>query len=385
MGGNSTDFSLSPTALTDAPLADLATALHTRFILGVNLGSDDPSLAAAQVQNDLSQMPDGSIEALEIGNEPDSYYRNGLRTSTYSFQDYLNDFNTWEADINPLLPAGVKLAAPAWASTASLSNLPALLTAEAPSLSIVTQHYYVGSPTSTSAQDYLLTPSVSTNGPKAVATAVTEAHASGLKFRMGEMGTFYGAGIPGISDAFGSALWAVDTMFEYSNVGVDGVNWETSTGNSDAPFTIETAGSGANTTYTLTSVTPLYYGMLFFQQATANHSSLLPVTVNTTANLKCWPTVDSNGTNRLTILNKDETQSGAVIVTMPGYNVATITWLTAPSFTSTSGVTFGGQTFDSSTDGNILGTPSTETVEGNNGVFAIQMPITSAALVVFSN
>ena len=331
-------------------------------------------------------MPDGSIEALEIGNEPDSYYRNGLRPGTYSFQDYLNDFNTWQAGINPLLPSGVKLAAPAWASTVSLSNLPAVLSAETPSLSIVTQHYYVGSPTSTSAQDYLLTPSVSTNGPKAVAKAVTEAHASGLKFRMGEMGTFYGAGIPGISDAFGSALWSIDTMFEYANAGVDGVNWETSSGNSDPPFYFETASdaSGTNTTYSLTSVTPLYYGMLFFEEATANHSSLLPVTVNTTANLKCWPTVDANGTNRLTILNKDETQSGTVMVTMPGYNVATITWLTAQSFTSTSGVTLGGQTFDSSTDGNILGTPSTETVQGNNGVFAIDMPVTSAALVVFS-
>jgi len=174
-------------------------------------------------------------------------------------------------------------------------------------------------------------------------------------------------------------------MFEYANVGVDGVNWETSSGNYDHPFFFETATTGGVTSYTLTSVSPLYYGMLLFQQATANQSRLLPVTVQTTANLKCWPTVDSNGTNRLTILNKDELQSGIVMVTMPGYSVATITRLTAPSYTSTTGVTLGGQTFDTSVDGTIQGTPSTETVEGNNGVFAIQMPVTSAALVVFSN
>ncbi len=387
MGGNSTDVSIAPSASTDAPLADLATALHTRFILGVNLGSDAPSLAVTQAQNDVSQMPAGSIEAVEIGNEPDLYHRNGFRPSTYSFQDYLNDFDTWKADIDPLLPPGVKFSAPAWASTASLSNLPTLLDAEAPSLSIVTQHYYVGSPSSNPAPDYLLAPRVSTIGPNAVAAAAAEAHASGLKFRMGELGSISGAGVAGISDAFGSALWAVDTMFEYANVGVDGVNWETSSENYNAPFYFQTASdaSGTNTTYTLTSVTPLYYGMLFFQKATGNHSSLLPVTVDTTANFKCWPTVDSNGTNRLTILNKDDTQSGTVMVTMPGYNVATIIRLTAPSYTSTSGVTFGGQTFDGSTDGNILGTPSTERVEGNNAVFAIPMPITSAALVVFSN
>jgi hypothetical protein len=48
-------------------------------------------------------------------------------------------------------------------------------------------------------------------------------------------------------------------------------------------------------------------------------------------------------------------------------------------------VTLGGQTFDTSVDGTIQGTPSTQTVQGIRGVFAIQMPVTSAALVVFSN
>ena len=78
--------------------------------------------------------------------------------------------------------------------------------------------------------------SSSTTGPKAVATAVTEAHTSGQKFRMGELGSISDAGVDGISDALGSALWAVDTMFEYANVGDDGVNWEASSGNFDYPL-----------------------------------------------------------------------------------------------------------------------------------------------------
>lgn len=385
MGGNSTDLSGTPSKGTDAPLADLAAALHNQFIIGVNLGSDNASLAVAQAQNDVNQMPVGSIAALEIGNEPDLYDRNGLRPTTYTFQDYLNDFDTWKAAIEPILPANVKLAGPAWAATASLANLPAFLSAEAPSLSVVTQHYYATNPGANPPADVLLQPKMATQEPDAVAAAVSEAHASGLQFRMGELGSVDDQGIEGISDAFGSALWAVDTMFEYANVGVDGVNWETSSGNYDHPFFFETATTGGITSYTLTSVSPLYYGMLLFQQATANHSSLLPATVDTTANLKCWPTVDSNGTHRLTILNKDETQSGAVAVNLPGYSVATISRLTAPSYTSTTGVTLGGQTFDTSVDGKIQGSPTTETVQGINGMFSIPMPVTSAALVVFSN
>jgi len=384
MGGNSTDLSGTPSVATVAPLADLATALHTPFIIGVNLGSNDLALAKAQVQNDLNLMPQGSITALEIGNEPDSYSRNGMRSSTYTFQDYVSDFDTWRTGIDPLLPYGVKLAGPAWASTASLSDLPEFLAAEGPSLSIVTQHFYAGNPDAKPA-DYLLTPHIATDGPQAVADAVVRAHASGQKFRMGELGTFYGEGIQGISDAFGSALWAIDIMFEYANISVDGVNWETSGGNYDHPFYFETSKTGGVTSYTLTSVSPLYYGMLLFQQATASGSRLLPVTVNTSANLKCWPTVDSKGTTRLTMINKDQSQSGTVLVTMPGSLEATVTRLKAPSLTSTSGVTIGGQTFDNSLDGKFQGEPATEIVEGVNGVFAIQMPVTSAALVVFSN
>ena len=34
-------------------------------------------------------------------------------------------------------------------------------------------------------------------------------------------------GVRGVSDTFASALWALDTLFEFSRVGVDGVNFHT--------------------------------------------------------------------------------------------------------------------------------------------------------------
>jgi Glycosyl hydrolase family 79 C-terminal beta domain len=382
MGGNSTDVSGLPSTSTDGPLVSTANRLHNKWILGVNLGADNVSTAVAQAQNDMSVMPAGSLAGLEIGNEPDSYYKNGLRTSSYTFDDYITDFDTWKSDIGAAVP-NAKFVGPAWGWT-WLSNMSAFLANEAPSLSLVSQHFYAYSPYN-QPTDVLLTPQASKYGAQAFAAEVAQAHADGLKFRIGEIGALYGSGVHGISDAFGSALWSIDTMFEFANIGVDGVNWATSSGSYDGEFSFTTGTSGKLTTYTLTGVSPMYYGMLLFQQATPNQSRLLPATVTTTANVKCWPTVDVNGTTRLTIINKDETQSGAVMVTAPGYTTAKVTRLTAPSYTSTSGVTLGGQTFDTSVDGTIQGTPQTETVEGNNGVFAIQMNITSAALVVFSN
>jgi hypothetical protein len=58
--------------------------------------------------------------------------------------------------------------------------------------------------------------------------------------------------------------------------------------------------------------------------------------------------------------------------------------LNAPNYQSTSGVSFAGQTFDGSTDGTIQGTQTVESIDVTDGVFEIPMPITSAAIVVFS-
>jgi hypothetical protein len=110
---------------------------------------------------------------------------------------------------------------------------------------------------------------------------------------------------------------------------------------------------------------------------------LLPLTLNTPANLTAWATLGTHGP-RLAILNKDENLSGTVAVTLPGYSQASILYLTAPSYTSVNGVNFAGQTFDGSTDGTIQGTQAPVVVSGINGVFQVPMSPTSAALMIFA-
>jgi hypothetical protein len=193
-----------------------------------------------------------------------------------------------------------------------------------------------------------------------------------------------GGGEAAISNAFESALWAIDTMFGYANAGVDGVNWHTGNGGAYGAFAFDIRSSDANNTYTLTSVRPLYYGLMFFQAATANGAHLLPVTLGTQANLTAWATIDASGTPRLALINKDENSTGTVDIILGGYSHAQVYRLTASSYLSTSGVTFAGQTFDGSTDGVIQGTQTIESVDLANGLFQIHMPITSAALVVFT-
>ena len=385
IGGNSTDKTGEPTAGIVGPMEQLYQDIGAKFTLGVNLGADNVQLATDQAQAYVSGMPAGSLLAIEIGNEPDLYHENGDRPSTYTFADFFADFATWRAAILPLLPQGVKLMGPSWASTSSLSNLPAFLQQEESSLSIVSQHYYAGDQCNgkTNPPDYLLQDSAATKGAAAVASSVQLTHQDGLPFRMGEMNSIACGGETGVSDIFASALWASDTIFEFANVGVDGVNFHTGNGGGYALFVFNETTTANVTTYAVQSIRPEYYGLLFFQQATANSASLLPVTLTTMANLKAWATIDSNGTIRIALINKDESAEGTVAISLAGFGAGTITRLTAPSYQATTGITLGGQTFDGSTDGTAQGTAYGETVEASGGVYTVAIAPTSAALLTF--
>jgi hypothetical protein len=170
-------------------------------------------------------------------------------------------------------------------------------------------------------------------------------------------------------------------MFEFANVGVDGVNWHGMSGCAYCPFSFGTQWSPFGTIFSLQQVNPIYYGMLMFQQATADGSSLLPVTVQAGgANVKVWATEDGNKTVRVVILNKDEGFAGNVTLTLPGHDSATATRLKAPTYESTSGITLAGQTLDGSLDGSLVGSVVSETIQSVNGSYTIAVSPTSAVL-----
>jgi hypothetical protein len=308
-----------------------------------------------------------------------------MRPPSYGFEDYLTDFNTWKTGIMPLLPSSTKLMGPSFGgSWFSNANAVSFTAAEASALTIFSQHHYVADGKADNPDDILLLPGSATAGLEGVAAVVATTHHYGIPFRMGEMNSLYDGGEAGISNAFQSALWAVDAMFEYANVGVDGVNWHGGGWSPYNYFDVICDHVGGTNTFILSAVHPVYYGLLFFQAATGHGSRLLPVTLSTQANLKAWATIDASGTTRLVLLNKDENSTGSVDVTLSGYHHAQIYRLTAPSYQSTSGVTFAGQTFDGSANGVIQGTQMIESVDASDGVFEVPMPVTSGALVIFT-
>jgi hypothetical protein len=130
--------------------------------------------------------------------------------------------------------------------------------------------------------------------------------------------------------------------------------------------------------------------MLFFARAiNGAHSTISPASISTNANIDAWPTVDGAGTERLLLVNRDIASSAQVVVAQSA-STASVCYLEAPSYSSTSGLkifsNFAGttyQTFDSSTDGSPTGTIGWDVLTPNDGSFTIPMGPTQAAIVTF--
>jgi len=386
IGGDSTD---SVTALQNVDLEsinDLYTDMNgqVKFMLGINMGSDSTTIATNEVNAIRSAIPASAIVGLEMGNEPDTWGERGLRPGNYTYTDYRTQMQQWETLIANDSQSTLNSVSPAFAGTQWKPSFMSDLANLNLSSTIVTQHYYPGGPGQ--ADNFLLLDTSSTFGPYHLTSYINSAHAAGKTWCADELNSIYSGGQAGLSDTFSSALWAIDIAFEFAQDGADGVNWHIDNGGPTAFFSVtETQDPTTRLIdYTLNHVYPLYYGVQMLAAATASHGALLPVTLSTSANIKVWALQGEDGLVRVVVLNKTQSTSGSVSVTLPGYSTGEVVRLLAPSYLSTSGVTLGGQTYDGTTDGTIRGTAVTTAVAGSNGTFVLNMPAASAALITLS-
>jgi glycosyl hydrolase family 79 len=391
-GGNSDVYDASRLSA----LSQLNQDLGAQFFVGVDFADNDVTTASGEVSQVVAALPGSQLQAIELGNEPDLYENSGKRPAGWDYSEYLTDYQQFAPALISA-SGGIKLSAPVWAGLSSsfMDNLDSFISTEASTIAIVTVHHYSGTACNgaTEPADYLLTePAVDGDtqpltGPVGIPPYLPAAQQALIPFRIGELNSLNCGGQLGVSNSFSSALWAMDIAFSYANLGVSGLNFfdpgDPNTPNPYTPFDFTSTSNGGVTTYTVRNINPLYYGLLLFAQTLQNNAQLLPValTTPTLANIKAWATIDGNQTIRLLLLNKDQTASGPVSIALSGYGQATVTRLTAPSYSSTTGVSLGGQTFDGSADGTPQGTAYSEIVQPASGAYTVALPAVSAALV----
>jgi hypothetical protein len=354
-----------------ATIAAWSTALGTLFIPDLDLALGDAANAGALVSAVYAAVPRSAVRAFEIGNEPDLWAGNGLRSAGYTFMQWQSDYDAFTAGIDAVVSA--PYAAPAISGTSWLSDLPGFYAHEASNLALVTAHHYpfnVCNGKAAPPPGDLLGDSATTDYATTYQAPVAAARAAGLDFRMAELNSVACGGAPGVSDAYVAALWGADVAFELASVGAVGLNFHTPS--NYAVFTNDTG---------MLVVKALYYGMRLFSLATAAGGKLLPTTVTTTSRAHAFATLGSDGAVRVAILSLDAADGGTVTLHVAGVTSASLVRMHGPAIDATTGITLGGQTWDSSTDGTPLGSPTIEAPELRAGTIAVALPPLDAVVV----
>lgn len=354
---------------------DFARAAGWKTIYGVNLGANDPAMSADEADY-AWKVGAKEIIAIEIGNEPNLYpkgpKREGIRPGSWRYPQYKAEF-TAAYDAIKAKDAKIPITGPA--VTKSTNWMPLFMADFKDRIALATSHvYHLSAPeTDPKAQRYTSVEKLlGEKYPDDWIIKLKDATSVGVPYRVGECNTASGGGKRGVSNAFVSALWSIDFMFDVAQAGGQGVNFHGSfTANNYSPIVFDKPTSRY-------VPAPMYYGMLFFSRAAQGR--LVASECKTDANFITHSVLGADGKLRVTLVNKDLTKTVAASISSGAkFTKGQALRLTAPAVDATNGVTFGGAAV------NADGTWAPKTTEGltlSAGQTTVTLPPASAALLI---
>eukprot|EP01060_Flectonema_neradi_P034820 TRINITY_DN6235_c0_g1_i1.p1 TRINITY_DN6235_c0_g1~~TRINITY_DN6235_c0_g1_i1.p1 ORF type:complete len:573 (+),score=74.29 TRINITY_DN6235_c0_g1_i1:770-2488(+) len=257
---------------------ETAADVNTRLVLDVNMGlSADPNdYALGYVKAATASNLWEIVEATEIGNEENLYHdsKHGYRNKSYSFNDYYKEFGDYVKVLTQGgLPAG-SIRGGTWCCDPHNgwdTGLETYLKEYGQTMNSMSLHQYAAT---------YCNPAVDKNqtvfgqthtygvindlyeGNFSFHRLFDESNALNVPIYMGEGNSANCGGVPGVSDAFESALWAMDFLPILSKDNVMGMNFHGGTSGAYTPLAYSSSGD--------LMVRPVYYGMLAFAELTAN-------------------------------------------------------------------------------------------------------------------
>lgn len=362
---------------------------HLRVMLDLNLAVHSPSLEASFAQAARKALGPGTLAGLEIGNEPDLYWRQPWLaksriattsaatpqhwTINYSPADYRRDFSAYARTLQAKVP-GIPIGGPEIISNKApwLGSIEGLGKLDP---GFITIHRYASSSCWPKTSPYWPTIAImlgegsSAGLANSVRSAVEFAHSRHEALRLTEVNSISCGGNPGVANAFATALWAPDALFSMVQAGVDSVSWHIRPGQLNAPFLLPGNGIQAM---------PELYGLAVFAQMITPGAELLNSTVSSALHVKGWAVRTGRGT-RVLLINKGGRPANVTLRLGTGNEPGFVRRLTAPSIVAENGVTWGGQHINS--QGHWAGHLVTMRVGGIDGVYHLALAGYSAALV----
>jgi len=405
LGGNSQDNSCWARAQAPHPdgcaaelaapdlrlFGEAARASGWKLIVGLNLKQNAPAWALREVTEGVArEIPRQLVLALEPGNEPDLFFRTPYRATGYAAADGAKEFLAYARALRAD-PVGRRypVVGPAtccgWRNPADLATF--VDTVGRANLAFLTVHNY--SETTCNGRQVsiarLLSPELMDQFNREAKPLAALARGHRLAISMAETNSASCGGMPGVSNAFASALWGLDYAFSLADDGYAGVAFHTSyrPGGGSSYNPVDTYGRRDSTgKWTYRNVAePLYYALYLFGRH-ASGARLLPAAIESRGNVRAWAVrrcaacaVD------VFVLNKDSSAAGPVRVHL-GRKMGdgTLLLLAAPSLGSLApDVRLGGVQFAS--DGSI-GEPVTVAVDPDaSGDYTFVLPNAAIALL----
>lgn len=309
---------VSPQAVRN--LRDFLDATGWRAIYGLSLALTVPERAADEAKLVAATLGPRLI-AFQIGNEPDHYVLNGLRPAGYSFHDYFAEWTKVHSAVLEAVPSA-HFAGPDVAE--DITWVAQFAKAAPPSVLMLSGHRYAEGPPSDPSVtlDRLLASDPSFIDRLAETAAISRN--ARIPYVMAETNSCYKAGKEGVSNVFGSALWAVDYFLQLAKSGERGAYFH---GGANGWYTPIAGGSGKQF-----EVRPIYYGLEMCSRLSGSNLVATNVAAGS-ANVSVYAL---RNPRRLVVINKEARQ--AAVHLPAGRYAARIASLTAPSIEAKTGI-----------------------------------------------
>jgi hypothetical protein len=350
-----------------------------RVLLTVGLAHFEPERAAHEVAA-AQRLLGPWLAGIEVGNEPDAYGHHGFRGPGWGSGGYIAETRAYRRAIGRLAP-GVPLLAPGVSGSHVFTQWGPAVVSRLRLLELTGHHYPLGChrlpPPSLAA---LLSPATRHAEGASLRRYLAVALRSGLPFRMDEAGSVSCGGRAGISNTFGSALWAAAYIGQALSAGVSGINLQGNPANCQGYSPVCAAGESRLSSGSL-GAQPVWYALLLTRGLTGYRPLASTVYARAPRNLVAWPLRSPSGGLAVLVVDDDPPGSAPSALTIAAGGRArtgTVLSLTAPSPEATGGVLLGGRAV--SADGSFKTAPL-PAVPVSHGLARVTVPAASAALV----
>ncbi|KDR78988.1 hypothetical protein GALMADRAFT_63807 [Galerina marginata CBS 339.88] len=391
---------------------------NTHVIWGLNLGQNNLTAAFLGAKSLMKAFASPSIksagitlDAIEIGNEPDLYMNNGARPSTYTSTQYVKDWITFATNVTAAAKLSSSTTTKFWGaafagsshSTSGFSpqaifNEGILSSAPGALISTISEHRYSGSFCAGSGgllQD-LMTKSTIRSNLTQFTPDVSATRVKGLDFVLGETNSYSCHGAPGVSNTGGAALWTLDYLLFATQLGISRVFFHEGIGfkyNLIQPVTLNRSTLDGTTLASPLPphIQPQYYAAIIAAEAIGSSGAThaIELSINNTR-ASGYAFYEGTKLVRVVLINSqaffstDTTARSSLHIdlTFTGTEAPTtmsVKRLFVPHADDTTGLTWGGQTYETA-DARVGGTLQVQTVSVSAGV---DIQATEVVMLIF--